>query len=282
VTDIRPSLATVRLDVSDGVATITLDVPDKRNAFSSAMRADLAAAYRFCDREDEVRAVILTGTPPAFCAGADLTPGEATFGEPGSDFSAAGLEVPAWDVRKPMIAAVNGHAIGIGLTMALQCELRIFATDAKYGVVQARRGVLGDAYSHWLLPRMIGTARAAEILLTGSTFDGARAMALGIANQVLDASEVVPAATALAHDIAVNVAPQAAALSKQLLWESWDLDRAGVGRRETEYHRVLMGAEDSREGVRAFLDRRPPRWTGKVSELPMPEPLASDLSEEPS
>jgi enoyl-CoA hydratase/carnithine racemase len=261
-------MSTARLEVDDGVAMITLDVPEKRNAFSAAMRRDLAAAYRFCDADDDVRAVILTGTPPAFCAGADLTPGDATFGAPGGDFSAAGLEVAAWDVRKPMIAAVNGHAIGIGLTMALQCDLRIFAADAKYGVVQTRRGVLGDAYSHWVLPRLVGTARAAEILLTGATFDGRRAVDLGIGNHVVGAADVVPAATTIARDIAANVAPQSAALSKKLLWESWDLDRDGVGGRETEYHRLLMGSEDSREGVRAFVERRTPMWTGKVSELP--------------
>jgi enoyl-CoA hydratase/carnithine racemase len=266
--DHRLTLSTMTLGVDAGVATITLSVPQTRNAFNAAMRADLGAAYRFCDSTDEVRAVVLTGAPPAFCAGADLAAGSETFGTPSGEFSAAGLEVPAWDIRKPVIAAVNGHAIGIGLTIALQCDIRIFAADAKYGVVQARRGVLGDAYSHWVLPRLVGTARAAEILLTGATFDGHRAIELGIGSRVLAADEVLPAALAMAQDIAANVAPQSAALSKQLLWESWDLDRAGVGERETDYHRMLMGSEDAREGVRAFIERRPPNWTGKASELP--------------
>lgn len=261
-------LSTVDFAVDAGVATITLNVPESRNAFNATMRAELASTYRFCDATDEIRAVVLTGAPPAFCSGADLAGGDATFDAPGAEFSAAGLEMPAWEVRKPMIAAVNGHAIGIGLTIALQCDIRIFAADAKYGVVQARRGVLGDAYSHWVLPRMVGTARAAEILLTGATFDGHRAVALGIGSQVLDAADVVAAATAIARDIATNVAPQSAALSKQLLWDSWDLDVAGVGGRETDYHRILMGSEDAREGVRAFVERRPPQWVGKVSDLP--------------
>jgi enoyl-CoA hydratase/carnithine racemase len=263
-----PALSVVRLDLVDHVATITLDVPATRNAFSAAMRDDLGSAYRFCDATDEVRAVVLTGTAPAFCAGVDLTPGDATFGSPGEDFSAAGLIMPAWEIRKPVIAAINGHAIGIGLTMALQCDLRVFAADAKYGVVQARRGVLGDAYSHWVLPRLVGIAAAAEILLTGTTFDGRRAVELGLGTRAVPAEDVLGVATEMARDIAVNVAPQSASLSKRLLWESWDLDRASVGARETEFHRTLMGSDDSREGVRAYLERRPPQWTGKVSDLP--------------
>ena len=125
-----------------------------------------------------------------------------TFAEPGPGFSAAGIDVPAWTLSKPVIAAVNGHAIGLGLTLALQCDIRFFAADARYGVVQVRRGVVGDAYSHWVLPRLVGIANAAEILLTGATFDGHRAVELGLGSRVLDAAEVLPAALELAHDIA--------------------------------------------------------------------------------
>ena len=185
--------------------------------------------------------------------------GERTFAAPGPGFSAAGVDVPAWSLSKPVIAAVNGHALGLGLTLALQCDIRIFAADAQYGVVQVRRGVVGDAYAHWVLPRLVGLANAAEILLTGATFDGQRAVALGLGSRVLDAAEVLPAALELAHDIAANTAPMSVAASKRLLWDSFDLDRAAVGARETEIHLQLMGHDDAREGVRAHLERRPPR-----------------------
>jgi enoyl-CoA hydratase/carnithine racemase len=205
---------------------------------------------------------VLTGTPPAFCAGADLADGDRTFTEPGPGFTAAGIDVPAWTLSKPVIAAVNGHAIGLGLTLALQCDIRFFAADAKYGVVQVRRGVVGDAYSHWILPRLVGISHAAEILLTGATFDGRRAVELGLGSLVLDADEVLPAAVVLAHDIAQNTAPMSVAASKRLLWDSFDLDRAAVAARETDIHLKLMGHHDAREGVRAFQQRRVPRWTG--------------------
>ena len=257
---------TLLFDVSDGVATITLNRPQARNAFGEGMGDELSAAYRRCDADDEVRAVVLTGTPPAFCAGADLSGGGDTFRKrDDSTFSAAALATRAWDVRKPVIAAVNGHAIGIGFTITLQCDIRIFAADAKYGIVQARRGVMGDGYSHWTLPRIAGMSGAAEILLTGRMFDGHEAKDLGVCSRVLPNDEVLPAALELARDIAVSTAPLSVAASKQLLWATWDRDAADVERLETEYHHVLMSHPDAREGVVAFLERRDPAWTGRVS-----------------
>jgi enoyl-CoA hydratase/carnithine racemase len=227
------------------------------------MRDELADAYRRLDRDDDIRVIVLTGAPPAFCAGADLAPGEDTFAAPGAGFSAAGVDVPAWTLRKPVIAAINGHAIGLGLTLALQCDIRFFAACARCGVVQVRRGVVGDAYSHWVLPRLVGIANTAEILLGGVVFDGHRAVQLGLGSRVLKADEVLPAALELAHDIAANTAPMSVAASKRLLWDSFDLDREAVGRRETEIHLRLMGHDDAREGVRAFVQGRAPSWTGR-------------------
>ena len=258
-----PVYRTLQTAVDRGVATITLNGPGRRNAVGDGMREELADAYRWCDAADAVRVVVLTGAPPAFCAGADLEAGERTFTEPGPPFSAAGIDVQPWTVSKPVIAAVNGHAIGLGLTLALQCDIRFFAADAQYGVVQVRRGMVGDAYSHWVLPRLVGLSNAAEILLSGGTFDGHRAVALGLGSRVLDADDVLPAAHELAHDIAVNAAPASVAASKRLLWDSFDLDRAEVGARETEIHLALMRRDDAKEGVRAFMERRPPRWTGQ-------------------
>jgi enoyl-CoA hydratase/carnithine racemase len=257
-----PEYRTLLLAIDRGVATITLNRPKQRNAVGDGMREELAHAYRTCDRDDSVRVIVLTGAPPAFCAGADLGAGEDTFAEPAAGFTAAGIDVPAWTLAKPVIAAVNGHALGLGLTLALQCDIRFFAADARYGVVQVRRGVVGDAYSHWVLPRLAGIANAAEILLTGATFDGRRAVELGLGSRVLDTGEVLPAAQEMAHDIATNTAPMSVAASKRLLWDSFDLDRAAVGRRETEIHRAVMGHDDAKEGVRAYLARRSPQWSG--------------------
>ncbi|MGA5466000.1 enoyl-CoA hydratase/isomerase family protein [Mycobacterium sp. NPDC050041] len=258
----QPRYRTLLVDVHAGVATITLNRPDRRNAVGDGMRDELAEAYTRCDGDENVRAIVLTGTPPAFCAGADLAAGEDTFTAPGPVFSAAGIDVPAWTLSKPVIAAVNGHALGLGLTLALQCDIRIFAADAKYGVVQVRRGVVGDAYAHWVLPRLAGISGAAEILLTGATFDGHRAVELGLGSRVLDAAEVLPAALAVARDIAENTAPLSVAASKRLLWDSFDLDRDAVGARETEIHLRLMAHDDAREAMRAYLQQRPPRWSG--------------------
>lgn len=258
-----PVYRTLQTKLDGRVGTITLNRPHRRNAIGDGMREELADAYTRLDADDSVRVIVLTGTPPAFCAGADLGAGDRTFASPGEGFSAAGIDVPAWSLRKPVIAAVNGHALGLGLTLALQCDIRFFAADARYGVVQVRRGVVGDAYSHWVLPRLVGLANAAEILLTGATFDGHRAVALGLGSRVLDADDVLPAALEMARDIAVNTAPMSVAASKRLLWDSFDLDREAVGARETAIHLDLMRHDDAREGVRAYLEHRDPRWTGR-------------------
>lgn len=260
----------IRFEVSDGVAVITLDRPEVRNAFSGRMGLELGDAYRACDLDDEVRVVVLTGTPPAFCAGADLSTGADTFtggGAPRSsaDFSAAGVDPPAFAIRKPVIAAVNGHAIGIGLTLALQCDLRVMAADAKYGIRQVRLGMIGDGYSHWTLPRIAGVGNAADILLTGRTFDGREAKEMMIANRCLPADEVLPAAMEIARDIALHVAPVSAAISKRLLWEALDRSAEQVERLEAELHLHLFGGPDVREGPVAFLEQRTPEWRQRVS-----------------
>lgn len=257
----------ILFDVAEGVATITLNRPESRNAFGGNMGQEVADAYRRCDADDAVRAVVLTGTPPAFCAGADLSSGGDTFRKRDEgNFSAAALPTRAWDVRKPVIAAVNGHAIGIGFTITLQCDIRIFAADAKYGIVQSRRGVMGDGYSHWTLPRIAGFSGAAEILLTGRMFDGHEAKDLGVCSRVLPNDEVLPAALELARDIAVHTAPLSVAVSKSLLWSTWERDAEQVEQDETLLHHVLMAHPDAREGVMAFLEKRAPQWQGRVSE----------------
>ena len=174
-----------------------------------------------------------------------------------------------------MIAAVNGHAIGVGFTLTLHCDLRFMAHDAKYGIVQVRRGVMPDAMSHWTLPRLVGLANAADILLTGRTFTGAEARDLGVASRVLPNDDVLPHALEVAHDMAVNTAPLSVAVSKRLLWGTFAMTPDEVDRAETDLHHHLMGEPDAREGVMAFLERRDPEWSLTVnnnwpSEWPTP------------
>jgi enoyl-CoA hydratase/carnithine racemase len=256
----------IRFDVDGGVATITLNRPEQRNAFSGKMGSELGEAYTECDRDDDIRAVVLTGAGSAFCVGADFTTtgGETFAAQERSTFSSSGVEPPAFAVRKPVIAAVNGHAVGIGLTLAMQCDIRLFAEDAKCGFLHVRRGVIPDAYSHWTVPRAIGFARTAELFLTGRRFTGAEAAEMGLASRALPAADVLPAALEIARDIATNVAPLSAALCKRLLWEAHAMSREEVGRKETALHHVVMGRPDAVEGVMSFLERRTPRWQLRV------------------
>lgn len=254
----------VTLAVEDRVAVITLNRPDELNVFSGAMGTLLSAAYARCDADDDIRAVVLTGAGRAFCAGADMNPDANSFAGPGAGFSAQPLSPPAWEVRKPVIAAINGHAIGIGFTLAMQCDIRYVATTAKLAIPQVRRGVMGDAGAHWTVARAGSRAVAADILLTGRTFSGAEAARLGLASQALETAEVVPAALRAARDIADNCAPLSVALSKRLLWMDASLDEACDY--ETRYHHILMGSEDAREGPRAWFERRPPKWSSRVAE----------------
>ncbi|WP_227998173.1 enoyl-CoA hydratase/isomerase family protein [Nocardia australiensis] len=260
------------VDVSAGIAVLTLNRPAQQNAFTPAMATELSSALQRCDVEDSIRVVVITGTPPAFCAGADLS---SRVG----DVSAT-IDPPPWRVRKPVIAAVNGHAVGIGLALALQCDLRYMAQDAVYGLNQVRRGVLADGYVHWTLPRLAGMANAADIMLTGRTFDGDEAKAMGLANGALSAGEVLPTALAIAHDIANGSAPLPVALSKRLLWEGIGMTPAMVGRLETDLNERVGKSIDGGEAMAAFRDRRQPNWSGSVTEE-WPAWDRNDASEQP-
>ncbi len=256
--------------VEDGVATITLNRPEKMNAYHFALGAELSNAYARCDTDDAVRAVILTGAGKAFCAGADMSGGDKTFDDvEGSQREAnSGARVrglAAYQVRKPVIAAINGHAVGVGLTLAMQCDLRFVARDAKLAFAFVRRGIIPELGSHSILPRVIGFSRAADLLLSGRTFRGEEASLLGLASEALATEDVVPRALEWARDVAVNAAPASVAIAKRLLWE-------GV----TETPRETMAKEkpllawvgkqvDAAEGVRSFLERRPPEWKLRAS-----------------
>jgi enoyl-CoA hydratase/carnithine racemase len=263
------TVADVLFELNEGVAVIRLNRPDHLNAFSGEMGRELGEAYRRCDEEDAVRAVVLTGVGKAFCAGADMSAGAETFAQTDSgtsgEFSASPVSPAAWEVRKPVIAAMNGHAVGLGLTLALQCDLRIAADEAKYGVLQVRRGVMPDACSHWTLPRVVGLERAASLMLTGRKVDGVEAARLGLALRSLPGPQVLEAAMEIARDVARNTAPLSVAVTKRLLWESPGLTLAEVEQRETELHHHLMGGPDAVEGGLAYVERREPRWKSSVS-----------------
>ena len=253
----------------DGVALITLNRPEVMNACSGELLHALADAYRRCDEDDDIRAVVVTGAGRAFCAGADMTDAEKTFDVSDSggfeDFSAAGCDVPAFSIRKLVVAAVNGHAIGLGMTLAMQCDIRVFAEEGKYGIVQVRRGVMGDAYSHWTMVRLVGLAKAAEIMLTGRTFQGDELERLGVANRIVPSADVLATAMEIARDTAIHAAPLSIAVSKRLLWESAQLSAAQVEHKETELHKVVMTAPDAIEGPVSHVQRRAPEWKGRVA-----------------
>ncbi len=268
-------LVDLRATLRDRVAVLTLNRPESLNAFSGAMGRSLTTALRACDTDDEVRAVVITGAGRAFCAGADFSGGAGVFGTP-DDTDATGSKKPPfssdplddfhpWDVRKPVIAAINGHAVGIGLTMTLQCDIRIVADDAKLGIVQVRRGIMPDLHSHWTLPRLVGYARASELMITGRMFSGAEAVQWGLASESVPASEVLDRATELARDLAVNTAPLSVGVSKRLLWMSAPTPEE-INTLERELHLHLMGTADSKEGVMSFMQKREPDWTLRISQ----------------
>ncbi|MEU4332858.1 enoyl-CoA hydratase/isomerase family protein [Nonomuraea dietziae] len=258
MTDIR-----VEVD-SAGVAVITLDGAERLNTLSGTALRDLGAAYRRCDSDDEVRAVVLTGAGRAFCAGADLSARARSFDTPVDGFTASPVRPPAWRVRKLVIAAINGHAIGLGLTLALQCDVRFVAEEAKLAIPQVRRGMIGDAQSHFTLRHAVGLAVAADMLLTGRTLTGREAADRGIAGRALPAADVLPTTLELAREVATEANPASVALSKRLLWADLDLD--AVEREETRAHLALLGTDDALEGAAAWRERRPPKWAAKAGD----------------
>jgi enoyl-CoA hydratase/carnithine racemase len=249
------------------VAVLTLNRPEQLNAFSRAMGQSLTAALRAADADDDIRVVILTGAGRAFCAGADFCGGAGVFGPPTKEtFSSDPLDdFHPWDVRKPVIAAINGHAVGLGMTMPLQCDIRIVANEAKLGIVQTRRGILPDLHSHWTLPRLVGHTRATEIMLTGRMFRGTDALEWGLATEALPADEVLPRALELAREMATHTAPISVGASKRLLWMSAP-GPGEINELERDIHLHLMGTTDSKEGVMAFMEKRDPEWSLKLSE----------------
>jgi enoyl-CoA hydratase/carnithine racemase len=260
----------ILFSVEDGVVTITLNRPKRMNAFHFALGAELERAYARCDADDSVRAVVLTGAGKAFCAGADMVGGDQTFDDVegsrrAADPGPAVRRLAAWQVRKPVIAAINGHAVGVGLTLAMQCDLRLVARDAKLAFSFVRRGIIPELGSHSMLPRVIGFSRAADLLLSGRTIRGEEAAALGLASEALPAEKVLPRTREWARDVAVNAAPASVAIVKRLLWEGvTETPRETMAKEETLL--AWVGKQpDAAEGVRSFLERRAPEWKLRAS-----------------
>lgn len=257
---------TIELSVENGVALLTLNRPEQHNTMSAGMIEDLGEAFRFCDASDDVRVLVITGKGNAFCAGADMSGGGSTFDtQADMNFSSCPLSMQPWEIRKPVIAACNGHAIGVGLSTALQCDLRIFAEEAKYGLVQNRRGVVADNAVEYLLPRLIGFERAFELIVRAPRLTGREAGDWGLASRVLPAAQVLDAALDIARDMAQNCSPLIMAMHKRLMWRGLDMHLPAFVELETRALHHSMGRADAVEGGMAWLEKRAPRWTASTS-----------------
>ena len=278
----------IAYEVTGSVATITLNRPDRLNAFTMTMCRELVAAFDAADAADQVRVVLLTGAGRGFCAGADLERGAGTFnardagrpvdqaaeradretigGLPRDAGGVASLRIAA--ARKPVIVAVNGPAVGVGATMTLPADVRIAAESARFGFVFARRGLVPEAASSWFLPRVVGISQAMEWVATGRVFGAQEAKDGGLVSRVVPDAALLPAAHALAKEIAENTSAVAVAVSRKLLWSMlgastpWEAHRL-----DTRAIHELGQGPDTAEGVRSFLEKRPPEFTARIDDF---------------
>ncbi|WP_395108254.1 enoyl-CoA hydratase/isomerase family protein [Actinomadura sp. SCN-SB] len=271
----EPAYESILVDRDGPVGTITLNRPDRLNSWDWLMSAEIGHALGRFDADDGIRAIILTGAGRAFCAGAGLLPAGRTFDgsltREEAEARYPGPHRPADRIRTPVIAAVNGHAVGAGMTMALRADIIVVAEEAKLGFVFNRRGVIPDADLLWSLPRLIGYSRAMDLLLTGRIFSGTDAARLGIASQAVPAESVLETAKQIAADIAANVAPVSAAITKLVARHFLEeTDRSAALELERELFRWAGRHADAPEGVNAFREKRAPRWTlSKTKDFPV-------------
>ncbi len=264
-------------EVAENIATITLNRPDKLNAFTGTMMYEMIDAFDQVDADDDVRAVIVTGAGRGFCAGADLSAsGGETFSSGGSDIQTdAGVprdgggmvSLRIFNCTKPVIGAINGAAVGVGVTMALPMDFRLASEHAKFGFVFARRGIVPEACSSYFLPRLVGISQATEWCYTGRVFPADEARAGGLVRSVHAADELLPAARAIAAEIAENTAPVSVALTRQMLWRMLGASHPMEAHRVDSRGILSRGAsDDAREGVTSFLEKRHPDYPVKVSD----------------
>jgi enoyl-CoA hydratase/carnithine racemase len=272
---------TLTLEVADKVAVITLNRPDKMNAFTGQMMSDMIAAFDQTDADDSVGAVIVTGAGKAFCAGADLSAGAKTFdyearedrperGDKGSlEYLRDGggrMTLRIFESLKPVIAAVNGAAVGVGVTMQLPMDIRIASTSAKFGFVFARRGIVPEACSSWFLPRLVGVSQALEWCYSGRVFGAEEALAGGLVRSLHAPEDLLPAAHAIAREIVDNTAPVSVALTRQMMWRMLGADHPMEAHKIDSRAIFSRGKQaDAKEGVMSFLEKRTPSYPNTVS-----------------
>jgi enoyl-CoA hydratase/carnithine racemase len=270
----RMDFEQILIDNSEGILTITLNRPDRLNAWTGQMGHELRAAFDMADADDDVHAVIVTGAGRGFCAGADLGSGGDTF-----DYRKRGVEGPVardnggettlriFESKKPVIAAINGPAVGVGATMTLPMDVRLAADEARIGFVFARRGIIPEACSSWFLPRVVGISRAMEWVATGRVFSAHEALEAGLVRSVHPQDELIGAARELAREIADNAAPVSVALARQLMWRMLGAEHPMLAHRADSRGMVARGqSADAVEGITAFLEKRPAHFPDRVSD----------------
>jgi enoyl-CoA hydratase/carnithine racemase len=260
-----------------GVLLLTLNRPDKLNAYTAQMGRELTAAFQRADADDAVRVVVVTGAGRAFCAGADISDGANSFGDTHKLFGDAGKNSQAprqgggfveaiFNCTKPSIAAINGPAVGVGLTMTLPMDIRLGSTTSRYGCVFTRRGLVPEAGSAWFLPRIVGLPQALRWCYSGRVFDAAEAARGGLIEEPLAPEALLPKALEIAREIADNTAPVATAITRQMLWRfSAEPSPWGTLGVDAALNVHLGASPDVREGVAAFIEKRAPQFPGKVS-----------------
>ena len=261
--------------VADHIATITLNRPDKLNAFTGVMMKELIAAFDKADADDDVRVVIVTGAGRGFCAGADLSAGGDTFNDGSLSTDAATkfrrdgggtVTLRIFAMHKPVIGAINGPAVGIGATMTLPMDFRLASEAAKIGFVFTRRGIVPEACSSWFLPRLVGIAQAQEWVMTGRVFPAQEALAGGLVRSVHPAGELLDAARTLAKEIIDNTAPVSVALARQMMWRMLGASHPMEAHRVDSRGIQIRGrSNDVKEGVMSFLEKRPAQFVDRVS-----------------
>ena len=268
---------TLLYDAADGILTLTLNRPDKLNAFTNTMARELIEAFDRADEDDAIRAIIVTGAGRGFCAGADLSAGAATFDhaalggsndldDPSIRDTGGTVTLRIFRSLKPVIAAVNGPAVGIGVTMQLAMDTRLASENARFGFVFARRGIVPEAASAWFLPRIVGLPQALEWCFTGRVFPAAEALKGGLVRSVHAPADLMPAARAIAREIADNTAPVSVALTRQMLWRvSAAQDPMAAHRIDSRAIFARGASKDAAEGVTSFLEKRPAKYPNRVS-----------------
>ena len=283
-----PSYDDIAVEVADRIMTITFDRPDRLNAFTVPMQRSLCAALDEADSDSEVRAVVVTGRGRGFCAGADLGSGGDTF-DIGSGSPATGsgdlarahrdegglVTLRLFECTKPVIAAINGPAVGVGVTMTLAMDIRLASEAARFGFVFARRGIVPEACSSWFLPRVVGISTALEWTMTGRVFDAQEAFDRGLVRSVHAPDELLPAAYELAAEIASTTSAVSIAMTRQMLWRMLGEPHPMSAHRVDSNGIAKLGrSADAREGVVSFLEKRPPAFTDRVpDDLPSPWPF---------